>query len=319
MAHTYESIRELDEEINGGKRLLEMSIEKYMEPRPFRKIGPWGQEEIDETTVGYVCNEREARLSKRWKEPPEIKMLPYEESDVDGDGNIIQMEEYKNGRVGGRYQMGKADRSNRVRVKNVYTGVLFEFSIMSNSARFLGVGHNIMRYGTMYESARVFRVGRDRFVFEYDGVERHSGYCDVEEKVLDGFVEVVWGSGLRERFDSYLSVAIHIGLLIGYIVEEEDRWRGGKLAKRYKVGKKYCTLEFNGESRENDYGKCIVSHWMGLYVGDWEKVRKVTITQGNSQPLQKIESERMNARAWAERFKMGEEEAALFVERICRR
>ena len=286
MAHRYQSISELDEEKNGENRLLEMSIEKYMEPRPFRKLGLGGGEEvIEETTIGYVCNEREACLSKRGKELPEIKMLSYEEPDVDGDGNIVVMEEYKKERCVRQYPTGLANRSNRVRVKNVYTGVLFEFSIISNSARFLGATHNNMRYGIIDEVARVYSVGKDKFVFEYDGMERRNG-CVIEEKVLDGFVEVVWGSGLRERFDSYLSVAIHLGLLIWHVMEEESRWRDKKkLAKRYAIGKECCTLEFNGERRQMDYGKCIVSHWMGLYVGDWGKVRKVTITRGNPQPL----------------------------------
>ena len=257
MAHRYLSIRELDEEMSGGKRVMEMSIQKYMEPQPFRKLGPWGEEEIEETTIGYICNEGEACLSKRWKAVPEeerpelcVKWRP----------------------------TNLANRNNRVRVKNVYTGVLFEFSIITNSARFLGATHNNMRYGILDEVARVYCVGQDKFVFEYDGVERPSGF-DVGGKVLDGFVEVVWGSGERERFNSYLSVAIHLGLLIGHIMEEKDK----KLAKTYTIGKECCTLEFNGERRQKDYGKGIVSHWVGIYGRDWEKVRKVAITQGNPQ------------------------------------
>ena len=279
MAHRYESIRELDDEKNGEKRVMEMSIEKYMEPRPFRKLGPWGEEEIEETTIGYVCNEREACLPKRGKRLEAVPETYMEPTPFGEPGDSIGEE-----RCARQYPTGLANRSNRVRVKNVYTGVLFEFTPMSNSARFLGATRKNMTFGILDEVARVFCVGQDKFVFEYDGVERPSGY-DVEEKVLGGFVEVVWGSGLRERFDSYLSVAIHLGLLIWHIMEEEDRWRDKKLAKTYTIGKKYCTLEFNGERRQMDYGKGIVSHWKGIYVGDWEKVRKVMITQGNPQPI----------------------------------
>ena len=242
MAQRYESIRELDDEKNGGKREMKMSIEKYMIPPPFWKLGA----SIEKYEKEERCGEEERCVTQ--------------------------------------YPTNLANRSNRIRVKNVYTGVLFEFTLISNSARFMGATHNNMRYGIKDKVARVFCVGQDKFVFEYDGVERPSGY-DVEEKVLDGFVEVVWGSGLRERFDSYLSVAIHLGLLIGHIMEEEDRWRDKKLAKTYTIGKKYCTLEFNGERRQMDCSKGIVSHWMGLYVGDWEKVRKVMITYGNPQPV----------------------------------
>ena len=219
MAHRYELIRELDEEMNGGKREMEMSIEKYMVPPPFWELGASIKEDEEEE------------------------------------------------RCVTRYTTNLANRSNRVRVKNVYTGVLFEFTLISNSARFMGATHNNMRYGIKDKVARVFCVGKDKFVFEYDGVERPSG-CDAEEKVLYGLVEVVWGSGLRERFNSYLSVAIHLGLLIGHIMEEEDGWRDKKLAKTYIIGKKYCTLEFNGEMRKKDYGKGIVCHWRGIYEGD---------------------------------------------------
>ena len=279
MAHRYESIRELDDEKNGEKRVMEMSIEKYMEPRPFRKLGPWGEEEIEETTIGYVCNEREACLSKRGKRLEAVPEMYMEQPPFGEPGDLIEEE-----RCVTQYTTGLANRSNRVRVKNVHTGVLFEFSAMTNSARFLGATHNNMTFGILDEVARVFCVGQDKFVFEYDGVERHSGY-DVEEKVLDGFVEVVWGSRHKERFDSYLSVAMHLGLLIGHVKEEEDRWRDKKLAKTYTIGRKCCTLEFNGERRQMDYGKGIVPHWKGIYVGDWEKVRKVMITQGNPQPI----------------------------------
>ena len=263
MAHRYESIRELDEEKNGENRLLEMSIEKYMEPQPFRKIGPWGEEEIEETTIGYVCNEREACLSKRWKAPP---------------GDLVEKE-----RRVRQYPTGLANSSNRVRVKNIGNGVLFEFPIMSNSARFIGATYNNMTFGILDKEARVFCVGQEKFVFEYDGVERPNG-CGIEGRVLDGFVEVVWDSGLRERFDSYLSVAMHLGLLIGHVKEEKDKWRDKKLAKRYTIGRKHCTLEFNGERRQMDCRKGIIPHWKGIYVGDWERV-KVWITQGNPQPI----------------------------------
>ena len=39
MARRYESIRELDDEKNGGKRETKMTIEKYMIPPPFWKLG----------------------------------------------------------------------------------------------------------------------------------------------------------------------------------------------------------------------------------------------------------------------------------------
>ena len=266
MAHRYESIKELDDEKNGEKRMLEMSIEKYMEPRPFRKLGHWGGEEIEETTIGYVYSEREKRR------------------------------EAVHEKYGGEERCSKnlANRSNRIRVKNIKTGVLFEFNQMVNTARFFGATYKNMTFGMIDKKACTYIVGEDEFVFEYDGVERSisgcalkrvfgGGFAMKKEVFENGFVEVVWGSGDRERFDSYLSVAIHTGLLIGHIIEEEDRWRKEELAKTYTIGRECCTLEFNGERRQRDYGKGIVSHWKGLYIEDWKEVRKVVITQGNPQ------------------------------------
>ena len=46
MAHRYESIKELDDEKNGWERVMEMSIDKYMKPQQFKKLGRWGEEEI---------------------------------------------------------------------------------------------------------------------------------------------------------------------------------------------------------------------------------------------------------------------------------
>ena len=228
--------------------------------------------ELDKERRGNKGEVQEMSIEK-YKEPPPFWEL----------GSSIENYE-KEERCETRYTTNLANGSNRVRVKNVNDGVLFEFTVMLNSSRFMGATYNNMRYGIIDEEARVFRVGQDEFVFEYDGVERPSGDYAVE-RVLNGYVEVVWGSGDRERFNSYLSVAIHLGLLIGHIMEEEDRWRDKKLAKTYTIGKKYCTLEFNGERRQMDCGKGIVSHWMGLYVGDWEKVRKVMITYSNPQPV----------------------------------
>ena len=304
MAHTYESIRELDDEINGYNRVMEMSIEKYMEQQPFRKLCPWGGEEIEETSIGYVCNEREACLSKRWKAETVVPISEKEGRCEKKEMCVIQ------------YPTDLANRSNRVRVKNVCTGVLFEFPIMSNSARFLGATRKNMTFGILDKVAKVFCVGQEKFVFEYDGVERPSGY-DVEEKVLDGFVEVVWGSGLRERFDSYLSVAMHLGLLIGHVKEEEDRWRDKKLAKKYTIGRKCCTLEFNGERRQMDCGKGIFSHWKGIYDRNYEGIERIMVTQSSSKkktnmkdPLKLIIEQLRTGKKWLTREM---KEAAMFV------
>ena len=220
MAHTYESIRELDDEMNGGKREKEMSIDEYMLPPPFWELGASIKEEEEE-------------------QPHFIKL---------------------------------ANKSNRIRVKNIRTGVLFGFTTMVNSARFLGATRANMSFGIIDEVARVYRVGEEEFVFEYDGVERPIERSSFQ-RVFDGLIEVVSSTGRRRQFDSYLSVAKQLGLLVGHVIEEENRWKNYQFAKRYVIGKENYTIEFNGEERDVDYGNGIVCHWKGIYNedGDWEK------------------------------------------------
>ena len=255
MAHRYESIRELDEEKNYDKRLLEMSIEKYMEPQLFRKIGRWGEKEEEGTTVGYLCNEREKRR----------EAVP--DTPIDGEG----------------FQLMEANKSNRIRVKNVGSGVLFEFSAMANSARFLGATRANMSYGIRDEVARVYRVGEDEFVFEYGGVERPMERSS-SQRMMNGFAEVVSSTGRRSRrFDSYLSVAKQLGLLVGHVIEEEKRCKNNQFAKRYVCGKYEYTIEFNGEERDIDNSSGIHCHWKGIYDGNYEGICGVMVTYGNPQ------------------------------------
>ena len=97
---------------------------------------------------------------------------------------------------------------------------------------------------------------------------------------------MVSSTGRRRRFDSYLSVARHLGLLVGHVIEEEKRWKNNEFAKIYVTGKNYYTIEFNGERRQMDCGKGIVCHWKGIYDedGDWEKIRCIKVTYDNPQP-----------------------------------
>ena len=183
------------------------------------------------------------------------------------------------------HQQREANKSDRIRVKKIRNGLLFEFSAMVNSTRFLGATRANMSYGIRDKVARVYRVGEDEFVFEYNGEERPMERSS-SQRMMNGFAEVVSSTGRRSRrFDSYLSVARHLGLLVGYVIEEEDRWKNNQLAKRYVTGKENYTIEFNGEGRDIDSGKGIVCHWKGIYNedGDWEKITRIKVTYGNPQ------------------------------------
>ena len=180
------------------------------------------------------------------------------------------------------HSINLANSSNRIRVKNIRTGLLFEFLPMVNAARFLGATSANMSYGIVDEVARVYRVGEEEFVFEYDGVERPiERYSSCPS--LNGFVEVVSSTGRRRRFDSYLSVARQLGLLVGHIIEEEKRWKNNQFAKRYVCGKNDYTIEFNGEERDIDNGRGIVPHWNGIYDGNFEGICGLKVTKGNTQ------------------------------------
>ena len=168
-----------------------------------------------------------------------------------------------------------ANSTNRIRVKNIRTGVLIEFDKMINAARFVGTTGANMRCGFGYETARVYRVGEEEYVFEYDGKERpleDGSRCSS----LDGSVVAVSGEGERIPFPSYLAIAKHLGLLIGHIYEEKKR----ELGKKYVLGKETFTLEFGGERRRKDHGRGIVCYWKGIYDEDFEGVGGIKVTYG---------------------------------------
>ena len=173
-----------------------------------------------------------------------------------------------------------ANKSNRIRVKNIRTGVSFEFLAMTNAAGFVGTTGGNVRCGIGYEIARVYRVGEEEYVFEYDGVERPIERSS-SQRTLNGLVEVVSSTGRRRQFDSYLLVARQLGLLVGHVIEEEKRWKNNQFAKRYVTGKENYTIEFEGEERDKDCSSGIVCHWKGIYEkdGDWEKITRIKVTR----------------------------------------
>ena len=172
-----------------------------------------------------------------------------------------------------------ANRDTRIRVKNVRTGVSFEFLAMINAARFVGTTGGNMRCGIAYVEAKMYRVGEEEYVFEYDGVERPTqGYST--EPLLTSSIGIVSSTGERTLLFSYLSVAKYLGLLIGHVEEEEKRAREGEPSRRYALGKKRYTLEFDGERREGWPSRDIVCHWKGIYDGGWEKISRIKVTYG---------------------------------------
>ena len=64
------------------------------------------------------------------------------------------------------------NRETRIRVKNINTGVSFEFFTHVEAARFVGTTDGYMRYAIRDEQARVFCIDGEEYVFEYDNEER---------------------------------------------------------------------------------------------------------------------------------------------------
>ena len=184
--------------------------------------------------------------------------------------------------------MKVADRGNRIRVKNINTGVSFEFTTMINAARFLGVTDNTMRYSINDKEARVYLIDGEEYVFTYDDEERPIEQGIRRGTIIaKGMMEVVSSTGERTMHYSYLSVARQLGLLIRHVMEEEKRAGKEEKAKNYMVGKEMFTLEFGKKEREKYFGRGIRCHWKGIYDkdGDWEKISRINVTSPLRKPI----------------------------------
>ena len=171
-----------------------------------------------------------------------------------------------------------ANSRTRIKVKNIHTDVSFEFTAMINSARFVGVTNNAMRYAISDEQARVYCVDGEEYVFVYDDEERPiERGISRGPPLVRGLIEVVSSTGRRTMHYSYLSAAKNLGLLIGHVIEEENRARRGELAKGYVVGKEVYTIEFDGKRRDKSHSKGIRCCWKGIY--DGEKIHRVNVTR----------------------------------------
>ena len=248
MEDKYDTIRKLDEERNGSSDTHMTSIVDYMMPHSFCML--------DDSTI-RMDHIRNYVITSKCRPKEFVKCV---------------------------------NKSNKVRVKNIRTGILIEFSAMINASRFVGTSGANMRCGFGYETARVYRVceGGERYVFEYDGKIRPLEYGDEDGgrwTTLNVSIEVVSSTGRRRQHGSYLSVARQLGVLVGHVIEEKERWMNDQLAKRYITEKCEYTIEFGGERRQKDYGRGINGHWKGIYNedGDWEKIRRIKVTYGNPQ------------------------------------
>ena len=202
----------------------------------------------------------------------------------------IKMEHIRNIMVEPSRALRALRRDTRIRVKNIHTGVRFEFKTKINSARFVGATNNAMSMSIGDKRARVYCIDGEEYVFEYDGHDRPTSSDFVSypnSSMGNEVIEVVSSTGERTPHYSYLSVAKQLGLLIRHITEEESREKKGELAKGYVFGKKVYTIEFGGRRRKEVQGRCIRCHWKGIYDkdGDWEKISRINVTRLSHEPI----------------------------------
>ena len=172
----------------------------------------------------------------------------------------------------------EANKSTCMGVKDICNGDLIEFQKMVEVARFLGTHVSYMRNGIRYGSAMVYRVGKKRYVIEYNGKERplRIGYwCHEEGKKITAFHKNGWS---REFF-SYFGVARYFGLLVGEVIEDSKRIK----ARIHVMNGEEFTLEFDGVKREIVTSwKVVCSKW-GIYDRNYEGIEGIKVTQGNPQ------------------------------------
>ena len=172
-----------------------------------------------------------------------------------------------------------ANKSTRMRVKDIDNGDLIEFSKMVEVARFLGTHVTFMRIGIRYGSAMVYVVGKKKYVIEYNEKERSLkiGHWHHEEgKKITAFHKNGWS----REFSSYFEVARYFGLLVGEVIEDSKRIK----ARIHVMNLEEFTLEFDGVKREIVTSwKVVCSKW-GIYDRNYEGIEGIVITKGNPQP-----------------------------------
>ena len=171
-----------------------------------------------------------------------------------------------------------ANKSTRMRVKDISNGDLIEFPKMVEVARFLGTHVAFMRNGVRYDMAMVYKVGEKDYVIEYDGKERPlriGHWCHEEGRRITAFHRNGWS----RDFYSYFEVARYFGLLVGEVIEDKKRMK----ARIHVLNNEEFTLEFDGVRREVAMSwKIVCSKW-GIYDRNYGKIEGIVVTKGNVQ------------------------------------
>ena len=138
-------------------------------------------------------------------------------------------------------------KDGKLVVKNIRTNKTWEFEERWEAAWFVGSSLEEMeRMLALFENeAMIYCVGDEEYVI-----------CDGHYRALtlgrhtipmNGYAEVVSSTGHTKRFDSYVSVANHLGLYVRHVIEEKMRNKEGIRSKEYVNDEGTFTIEFEKE------------------------------------------------------------------------
>ena len=130
-------------------------------------------------------------------------------------------------------------------VKDIRTNKTWKFGERWEAAWFVGtsLGGMERELEVFKDEAMVYCVGDKEFIIISDGKER-TPTLGRHTIPMNGYAEVVSSTGDRKRFDSYISVAKHLGLLVGHVIEEKVRNKKGLRSKEYVNDEGRFAIEF---------------------------------------------------------------------------
>ena len=164
-------------------------------------------------------------------------------------------------------------RRTTIKIKNINSGELINFSTRIESARFVGRYYGRVVCEMKQLQATVFSIDGEEYVFVFNDEERpiksRSPSCIVCAPISWQLIEAVSKSEERTPLYSYLSAGRFFGLLIGHIREEEKREGKGMLARIFIVDGEEYVIEFGGRRRERNGCKGVYCCWRGIYDRVW--------------------------------------------------
>ena len=130
-------------------------------------------------------------------------------------------------------------------VKDIRTNKTWKFEERWEAAWFVGssLGGMERELEVFKDEAMVYCVGDKEFIIISEGRER-TPTLGRHTIPMNGYAEVVSSTGDRKRFDSYISVAKHLGLLVGHVIEEKVRNKEGLQPNEYVKDEERFTIEF---------------------------------------------------------------------------